>query len=305
MRKFFFTLFISCVFVFRFALASTFTTTQNLNFGTIIPLSSSGYITLSSSGAVSGGSINQVSSFPFYQSLLSFHGTGLSAIAQIMTMTVLSSTVTLTNGKGGTVTVDTFVLAFPTLSISLLSPNVDNIGFGATAHYTTASSSGAYTGSVNVRANGLLGTYTATVPISLVLRSPLSISEVTPMHFGNIQIGPTAGVVRLYSNIAQTAVVSGTGIVILSTPAPQPGQFLIQGEPNTPVTVYYPDPVVLTGPGGAQVNLANFNSTPFFYPTPSLDSSGKLTLLMGAELSFAAGQRSGTYSGTYTVVVSY
>lgn len=283
--------------------ASTFTTAQNLNFGAAVPLASYGYIDLSTAGGVIGGSAQPVLNGAYYQGIVRFQGTELSSTAQNMAVTVLSSSVTLTSASGPSITTTNFVLSRTTVPVSSSSPNVDISLGGRVVFYSTPS--GTYTGTIQIRITGAPGTFTTTVPITIAFKSPLSITEISPMHFGNVQVGTTAGIVRLYSSLGQTAIVSGTGVVILPNPPAQAGRFLIQGEPNAVISIYYPDPVVLTGPGGAQVTINNFNCEPFFYPSPSLNAAGQLTLLMGAEISFAANQRMGTYTGTYTVQINY
>lgn len=289
--------------------ASTLTATQNLSFGTLIPLTTSGSVSVSMTGALTtGGSVSVApSGTSYYQGLMNFRATGLSAVLEIVTVTVVDSSVTLTNSTpgGGTVTVNNFVTN-NSLSVNLLNPNINNIPLGGTMNFTSASKGGTYTGTVNVRTNGLLsGTTNAAVPITLTLWNSLTISQVRGLNFGAFERLAGNSVVRLNPVTSQRTVVSGaSGVNLVSSPTPTSGQFSLSGQPNTNVSVSLPTSVTLTGSKGGTMTVNNFTASPGS-TSVTLNSSGSQTLLVGADLNIGAAQTTGTYSGTYNLTVNY
>lgn len=292
------------------ALASSLTSTQNLSFGTLIPTATSGSVIISMSGAINqGGSVTLApSGTSYYQGLMTFTATGLSAVLEIVTITVLDSSVTLTNSRagGGTVTVSNFTTN-NSLNVTLLNPTINNIPLGGTMTFNSSSKGGSYTGSVRVRTNGLLsGTTNATVPIILTLWNSLSMSETAQLNFGGIEVLSGNSTVRVNPQTNARSVVSGNSGVNLIGGAANgvAGQFSVSGEPSKSVSISLPSSITLAGNRGGTMTVNNFVGSPSSTAT-TLDSSGNLTLKIGADLLVGAGQTSGTYTGTYSVTVNY
>lgn len=232
-----------------------------------------------------------------------YTGTGLSSVADVLTMTFLSSSVTLTNGSGGTVTVNDFTIT-PNLSISLLNPTATP-NIGGKMSFTAASTPGTYNGSVQVRGTGLLsGSATMTLPITVTLWRALGISQTTPLRFGRIEMRGGNSVVRIIPQNGMRTVTSGTaGVSLIASGPGNAGEFAVTGNPSTAVTITLPTSITLTGPGAA-MTVNNFNRFPAT-ANPTLDASGNLTLRVGADLNIGTAQASGTYNGTYQITVSY
>lgn len=282
---------------------TTFVASRNLSFGTLVPVTASGTVTIGLNGAITtNGSVTVApSGTAYYAGLAVFTGSGLGAVADVVNMTFLSSSVTLSNGSGGTVTVNNFTIT-PNLQISLLNPSA-NASVGGQMSFTAASTPGNYTGSVQIRGNSLLGgTATVTLPITLTLWRALSVTQTQALNFGGIEMSGGNSVVGIAPASGARTVVSGANGVRLVTGRPgNAGTFTVTGNPNTAVTVTLPSTITLSGPG-SPMTVNNFSSSP---TTPVLDANGNMTLRVGARLTVGANQAPGTYNGTYNLTVSY
>ncbi len=287
--------------------ASTFTATQNMSFGTLIPLTTSGNATLSLSGSLNTeGSLTMAPSGTApYQGIVTFQGTGLDSVLRVLTNSVLESSVTLraTGTGSGTVTIRDFTIDTSS-SVSITNPNA-NIRVAGTLGFSSSATEGDYTGSVRIRTtNAILGTFTVNLPIILTLWSRLSISQSVPMHFGIIERLSGNSVIRLNPQNGIRTVISGAGGVNLGSgpPVPTQGTFTLSGRPNTTVSINLPSSISLTGSNGGTMTVNNFTKYP---STVTLNSSGNQSLYVGADLNVGASQISGTYTGTYTVTANY
>lgn len=292
------------------AYASSLTATQNLSFGTLIPLTTSGSVSVSMSGVLNTGGSASVAptGTGAYQGLMRFTATGLSALLEVVTISVLDSSVTLTNSGsgGGTVTVSNFVTN-NSINVSLASPTVSNIPLGGTMTFNSSSKGGNYTGSVRVRATGLLsGTTDGTVPIILTLWNALNVTQSAALNFGAIESLGGNSVVRINPQTGLRSIVSGaSGINLISgSPSALAGQFSVSGQPGVNININLPSSVSLSGNNGGTMVVNNFTGYPGS-TTATLNASGNLTLGVGADLTIGAGQAPGTYTGTYNVTINY
>lgn len=285
--------------------AATFTATKNLSFGTLVPTVASGSVVIGLNGSINTNSTATVapSGTAYYAGQAVYTGTGLGAVANVVTMTFLNSSVTLTNGAGGTVTVNNFTIT-PNLQVSLLNPSA-TANVGGTMNFTAASTPGNYTGSVQIQGSSLLGgTATVTLPITLTLWRPLSVSQTRALSFGALEVTGGNSVVNLLAQNGNRAITSGqSGVNLIASKPGSAGEFSITGNPNTAVTITLPSSTTLTGPGAA-MTVNNFTKVPS-NENSTLNSSGAMTLKVGASLTVNAAQAPGTYNGTYTVTVSY
>lgn len=151
--------------------------------------------------------------------------------------------------------------------------------------------------------SGLFAQTTASATASAVIIAPLSITQVSDLHFGVIWRGATAGVVT----VTPGNVRSSTGGVTLSGLAPvnTAASFTISGEPGRAITITLPPhPAGITIIDGANnMVVNNFQSTPAAGAYTLADAN--TTLNVGADLNVGAGQASGTYTGTFNVSVNY
>ncbi|MCL2369384.1 MAG: DUF4402 domain-containing protein [Alphaproteobacteria bacterium] len=145
--------------------------------------------------------------------------------------------------------------------------------------------------SVNV-ANAITVTGDASVNIT----ATLAASQTTPMNFGDVT--PTASADTVVLSPAGTAT-SGTLGLAGSTTA---GEFAISGSPDTVLTVSFGAGSVTDGSN--TMNLSDFTTSPTGASIVT-DSSGDLTLMVGATLNVGASQVAGAYTGTYTITISY
>ncbi len=136
---------------------------------------------------------------------------------------------------------------------------------------------------------------TVTGNASAVIRRNIAATETQTMNFGTISSGATAGTVTLSPAGVRTSALSYYG-------TSRPGIFNITGEPSTPLTISFGNGTLSNGAN--TMTLSNFttSTTP---ASSTTDSSGNLTLNVGADLAVAANQASGNYTGTYTVTISY
>lgn len=285
------------------AQASSISSIQNLFFGTWVPSGSSGNITISTSGTTTSNGVSRApSSTLSYQAILKFTSTGLlGSVLDIITITPIGTSTTLSNGTGGTVSVNNFVPQTG-LGVSLLNPTI-NIPMGGTLSFS-GTPSGTYSGSIQVQGSGLLsGTATTTVPISVIFWRVLTLAQQTHLNFGTIETRGGNAVVRITPQTGARSIISGSSnISLVSTPTPTAGAFLATGQPNTEVTVTLPNSTVISGSNGGSMTVNNFKS----YPNETtLDSSGNLSLKIGADLSIATNQQAGTYTGTYQLIINY
>jgi hypothetical protein len=156
-------------------------------------------------------------------------------------------------------------------------------------------------------ASGLATTAAAQTTATASISAIANVSGIAPLT--------AAGV----NNLNFGAVIAGTPKVPTSMAA-DAGRFNISGEPNTPVTVSFALPTVLTGAGAATIPIT-FSSSDGLrwtaYPTTfttfspnsafgtSLDGSGNLVIGIAGTVSPPTGTTTGTYTGTITLTVSY
>lgn len=133
---------------------------------------------------------------------------------------------------------------------------------------------------------------TKNVFVGATVIKPLALTQVTPLFFGTISSGTTAGTVDHYG-YPTGGVVSQGGA--------KPGVFHVTGEPNTNFTITSSPTATLTKQGSTETMTATITT-----PAGSvLDNAGTKDFNSTGILSVAANQASGAYSGTYTVTVSY
>ena len=137
---------------------------------------------------------------------------------------------------------------------------------------------------------------TATGNASVIIEQAITATQTQQMNFGIITPLASAG----------TAILSPAGAVSSGTLSfygtPAAAEFSITAAPSTTLTITYSNGTVTSG--GNNMTIDTFTST----STPSLnttDGTGALALLIGGTLHVGANQPSGTYTGTYTVTVSY
>jgi spore coat protein U-like protein len=136
-------------------------------------------------------------------------------------------------------------------------------------------------------------------PASLAQAS-VAIENVQSLSFGNFVAG-NGGSVTVSTNGNRNA----GGVVLIPSSQGTAAQFTVSGDPNATYTIQLPgnDVVSLTESGnGMFVN--NFTSTPSG-AGGQLGAGGSQALSVGGTLNVGSDQAPGSYSGTFSVTVSY
>jgi hypothetical protein len=116
-------------------------------------------------------------------------------------------------------------------------------------------------------------------------------------------------------------VIPGVPALILRTDAANSGQLSLTGEKNTTVQLQFTLPAAMTGPSGATMPVSFGASDAGFSPAETvtsqvgfdprvpfvgaLSNNGRAAVFLGGQALPAGGQRSGTYTATITLTVSY
>jgi len=141
-------------------------------------------------------------------------------------------------------------------------------------------------------------TASATATASAKIYQPISITKTADLNFGAMIATPTAGTVKLDPAGVRTA--SG-GAVLASAAGVSAAAFAVAGEPNTSFSVALPASIQIAS-GANSMTVDTFATDAAAY---LLDGTGAHSLSVGANLSVAANQPAGLYSGSFSVTVAY
>jgi hypothetical protein len=123
----------------------------------------------------------------------------------------------------------------------------------------------------------------------------ISVSPATPLNFGFIIPGATAGTLV----VSPTGVTTPTGVTYLNGAAA--GTFTATGTAGEPLVVTFDASDTLAGPGPAMtINAFTAGGATTF-------TSGTVTFSVGATLAVgtSGAQTAGNYTGNYNVTVNY
>lgn len=136
---------------------------------------------------------------------------------------------------------------------------------------------------------------------SAITLRPLSLVNLRDLDFATNIAGTTAGTVVIDPN---TDGRTTTGGVVAAGGTPQAAQFYTYGGPLQTIQVFRgPLPVLNRAGGGATMNVTGLTLNG---PTTRfLNAAGLLDLRVGGTLAVGANQLSGTYSGTFQIIVNY
>lgn len=143
------------------------------------------------------------------------------------------------------------------------------------------------------------GTATATATII----TPLTLTNVADMNFGNITATAAGGTVVLAPAGGRTA----TGVQLPGTTGTvAAASFTVAGEASYEYSVTLPTTHTLTEPGTTTMDLGTFTSS-LTDNTSTLDGTGAGAFTVGSTLTLGANQASGTYTNEtgFTVSVVY
>lgn len=142
----------------------------------------------------------------------------------------------------------------------------------------------------------------ATGNASAVLVSPISITESTPLNFGSISNGLTAGSSNVVVSATGAATTYGASLAKVGTTDTR-GIFSVSGGANLAYTVTLPASTTITD-GTTTMTVGTF-TTSSLSGTSTLSAVGADTYFVGATLTVTSTNSPGTYSGTYTITAAY
>jgi hypothetical protein len=136
---------------------------------------------------------------------------------------------------------------------------------------------------------------------SAITLRPLSLLNLSGLDFATNVAGTTAGTVIINPT---TDARTTTGGVVAAGGTPQAGKFYTYGGPLQTIQVFRgPLPVLNRAGGGATMNVTQLTLNG---PTTRfLNAAGLLDLRVGGTLAVGANQLSGSYSGTFLIIVNY
>lgn len=129
-----------------------------------------------------------------------------------------------------------------------------------------------------------------------VIVTPISLTNQRDLTFGNIAAGP-GGTVTITN--ADPGVVSSTGVSLVGGIARTSGQFTVGGTTGLAYTVTLPASTTISnGAVTMTVNAFTHNAS------GTLPAASEI-FFVGGTLNIGAAQATGSYTGTYSVQVSY
>ena len=133
--------------------------------------------------------------------------------------------------------------------------------------------------------------------------APITVEQVTGLHFGDIVPSATAGDVIVSSGGARTNP-DGNVTLMTQLTTHSAAQFKVTGTDGSTYTINLPanNSVVLTG-AGTDIPVKDFEFTGD--ETIGATPAGEDLFTVGATLEVGISQAAGVYTGTYAVTVTY
>jgi hypothetical protein len=171
------------------------------------------------------------------------------------------------------------------------------------------------------QAMAVTATNTESYTVSVVVDNAFTMTETTPVSFGTISAfadGTDTAVLTLngQTGVGVVTDVIGTAASIIVITAGTPGVITItSAPPSTAMTITDPSPVTLGNPAttGEAEFTADMNAVGLGYVNTT-DAAGELVIQIGGTLTTEAvamatlplkSYTDGTYTGSYSLVVSY
>ncbi len=131
----------------------------------------------------------------------------------------------------------------------------------------------------------------------------ITLAEVSPMHFGTMTSPTTISQVNLLDDGSRTT--TGDVTLLAQLPNPAAASYEVTGEGGATYAITLPATATISnGIPANNMTVSNFVcSIPSLVGTISFSGTDEFTL--GAKLTLAAGQASGSYAGTFDVSVAY
>jgi hypothetical protein len=143
-------------------------------------------------------------------------------------------------------------------------------------------------------------TASATGTANARIITAISITAGTALNFGDVVPSAAAGTVTVTpagvrSSAGGASLGNSTGVAA--------GAFTVNGQANATYSITLPGAPVTVTSGGNTMTVDTFTSNPA--GTGNLGAGGSQALAVGANLNVGANQAAGSYTGTYTVTVTY
>lgn len=139
--------------------------------------------------------------------------------------------------------------------------------------------------------------YSATAGASMNILTPIVISQVTDLSFGDTFVPATGGTVV----VSTAGTATPTGDVTLPTGTVTAAEFDVVGEASSAYTVTLPASATMTNGATGSITIDTFNHN----ATEALSVGGTETFQVGATATLAAAQEAGAYTGSFDVTVAY
>jgi hypothetical protein len=160
-----------------------------------------------------------------------------------------------------------------------------------------------------ITASVVLGSYSgsfaqasATAAAAANIITPIAISKVNDLDFGNVAVSAsTGGTVTL--STTNTRTTGGGGITLpAATGTVSAAQFTISGQAGFTYVITLPAACTISDGSGHSMTVNSFASSPS--ATGSLSTGGTATLKVSATMIVAAGQPAGVYTSASGVPVT-
>ena len=142
----------------------------------------------------------------------------------------------------------------------------------------------------------------ATATASATVLTPIGITKVADMNFGNVAVASGSGGTVVLS-VSGSRTTGGTGVTLPATSGTVAAAgFTVSGAAGFTYVITLPSACTLSDGGGHSMTLNSFVSNPT--ATGTLNSSGAQSLKVSATLSVAAAQAPGSYTNASGVPVT-
>lgn len=203
----------------------------------------------------------------------------------------------LAGSGGGAITLAAFLTSLPASGGTFDGAGEAEVAVGGTLDVSAGASAGPYSARVNLQlqVDGC-APVVQSLPVSCVVRSPLTLTALEPLDFAAITPGG-GGVFRVGAVSGHTMGGAGPRLV---KGTPHPALFRLTGPAHTAYTILLPREATLAGPRGT-IRLIDFTSD----PAQGLLPPGGLSVHVGASLDVKPDQAPGAYRGVFQVTVAY
>ncbi len=277
--------------------ALTAETIQNMNLGTYAQTSTTAGGVLSYNSSISNLS-GIVTGSSAAHSATTIRLTGNQGNESV-TCTMTTASVVFSNTPECTITAQNFTFSS---NPTRLKNNSKDVNIGATLAVSGGfCAEGTYYATATVQAKGK-STVTTDFTIQITIEAPLSIEETNGMKFGTFLSPNTSSSIIL----SPQGSYRTTGDITFVDTSLSPGEFSVAGTGSRQVYITLPASTTLTNANGASMIVDGFTSDPSETFIISGTGVGKKQIIkVGSALHVNKNQRSGNYTGTYPIIVSY